>query len=176
MDDVRDKLSQCRITSTSFGPWLSAALRRFSLSPRPTARSARRRANGHPASYPTRNPDMYIPSSFRVSDEATILSFIERYDFGTIVTSSASDGIVATHVPILVKRVGTGVVLQGHVARANGHWRDFDGRTQALAIFQGPHGYVSPTWYTTAPRLRPAPCDRGPPRDVGYPGGPRPKI
>jgi transcriptional regulator len=96
---------------------------------------------------------MYIPPSFRVSDGATILSFIERYDFGTIVTSSASDGIVATHVPILVKRVGDRVVLQGHVARANGHWRHFDGRTQALAIFHGPHGYVSPTWYTTAPAV-----------------------
>jgi transcriptional regulator len=96
---------------------------------------------------------MYIPASFRVTDEATILTFIERYDFGTIVTSSASDGIVATHVPILVKRVGDRVVLQGHVARANGHWRDFDGRTQALAIFQGPHGYVSPTWYATAPAV-----------------------
>jgi transcriptional regulator len=96
---------------------------------------------------------MYIPASFRVSDEATIFSFIERYDFSTIVTSSARDGIVATHVPILVKRVGDRLVLQGHVARANGHWRDFDGVTQALAIFQGPHGYVSPTWYTTAPAV-----------------------
>jgi transcriptional regulator len=96
---------------------------------------------------------MYIPSSFRVADEPTIFSFIERYDFSTIVTSSASNGIVATHVPVLVKRDGDRVVLQGHVARANGHWRDFDGRTQALAIFQGPHGYVSPTWYTTGPAV-----------------------
>ena len=90
---------------------------------------------------------MYIPAAFRVSEEATILSFIERYDFSTIVTSSASDGMVATHVPVLVKRDGDRVVLQGHVARANEHWRSFDGRTQALAIFHGPHGYVSPTWY-----------------------------
>ncbi len=96
---------------------------------------------------------MYIPAPFRVSDEATIFSFIARYDFGTIVTSSASNGLIATHVPILVKRVGDRAVLQGHVARANGHWRDFDGSTQALAIFQGPNGYVSPTWYTTAPAV-----------------------
>ncbi len=96
---------------------------------------------------------MYIPLPFRVSDDATIFSFLERYDFSTIVTSSASDGLTATHVPVLVKRVSDRVVLQGHVARANGHWRDFDGRTQALAVFQGPHGYVSPTWYTTAPAV-----------------------
>ncbi len=96
---------------------------------------------------------MYIPASFRVSEEATIFSFIARYDFSTIVTSSPSNGMIATHVPILVKRVGDRAVLQGHVARANGHWRDFDGSTQALAIFQGPHGYVSPTWYTTAPAV-----------------------
>jgi len=96
---------------------------------------------------------MYIPASFRVSDEATILSFIGRYDFSTIVTSSPGSGMIATHVPVLVKQVGDRAVLQGHVARANGHWRDFDGSTQALAIFQGPHGYVSPTWYTTAPAV-----------------------
>ena len=96
---------------------------------------------------------MYIPAAFRVSEEATILSFIERYDFSTIVTSSASDGMVATHVPVLVKRDGDRVVLQGHVARANEHWRGFDGRTQALAIFHGPHGYVSPTWYATSPAV-----------------------
>jgi len=96
---------------------------------------------------------MYIPAAFRVSEEATILSFIERYDFSTIVTSSASDGMVATHVPVLVKRDGDRVVLQGHVARANEHWRGFDGRTPALAIFHGPHGYVSPTWYATAPAV-----------------------
>lgn len=96
---------------------------------------------------------MYIPEAFRVSDEATIFSFVARYDFGTIVTSSAGNGLIATHVPILVKRVGDRAILQGHVARANGHWRDFDGSTQALAIFQGPHGYVSPTWYTTTPAV-----------------------
>jgi transcriptional regulator len=96
---------------------------------------------------------MYIPASFRVSEEATIFSFIERYDFATIVTSSASEGMIATHVPVLLKRVGNGVVLQGHVARPNEHWRSFDGSTQALAIFQGPHGYVSPTWYTSAPAV-----------------------
>ena len=96
---------------------------------------------------------MYIPAAFRVSEEATILSFIERYDFSTIVTSSASDGMVATHLPVLVKRDGDRVVLQGHVARANEHWRGFDGRTPALAIFHGPHGYVSPTWYATSPAV-----------------------
>ncbi len=49
---------------------------------------------------------MYIPVSFGVSDEATVFSFIERYDFSTIVTSSSSDGMIVTHVPVLLKRLG----------------------------------------------------------------------
>src|SRR5581483_1560414 len=39
------------------------------------------------------------------------------------------------------------------VARANPHWRAFDGRQQALAIFHGPHSYISPTWYETSPAV-----------------------
>jgi transcriptional regulator len=96
---------------------------------------------------------MYIPTSFGVSDEATVLSFIDRYSFSTIVTSSSSDGMIVSHVPVLLKRSGDGSVLLGHVARANEHWRYFDGTTQALAIFQGPHGYVSPSWYAGAPAV-----------------------
>ena len=96
---------------------------------------------------------MYIPTSFRVSDEGTMFSFIERYDFGTVVTSSPQDGLLATHVPLLVRHVGERSVLLGHLARANEHWRYFDGKTPALVIFQGPHGYVSPSWYATTPAV-----------------------
>lgn len=96
---------------------------------------------------------MYIPTSFRGPDEATVLSFIERYDFATLVTSSSTDGMVATHIPVVLRVQGDRAALFGHVARANPHWRCFDGNTQALAIFQGPHGYVSPTWYATGPAV-----------------------
>jgi transcriptional regulator len=95
---------------------------------------------------------MYVPASFAVSDEKTLDSFIERYEFATL-TSSSSTGLVASHIPIMLRRSAGKAVLVGHVARANDQWRQFDGNAEALAVFHGPHAYVSPTWYTTAPAV-----------------------
>jgi len=94
----------------------------------------------------------YIPSPFRVSDEPTLLEFMRTYDFATIVSHSP-DGLVASHVPVLVRRSGPALLIVGHLARANPHWRLMDGKTPTLAIFHGPQGYVSPTWYATAPAV-----------------------
>jgi transcriptional regulator len=95
---------------------------------------------------------MYVPASFAVSDEKTLDSFIERYEFATL-TSSSSTGLVASHIPIMLRRSAGKAVLVGHVARANDQWRQFDGNAEALAIFHGPHVYVSPTWYATTPAV-----------------------
>src|SRR5215471_19198631 len=95
---------------------------------------------------------MYIPASFDVSDERILEWFIGRYAFATLITSSSA-GLSASHIPItLRKREGRGCLI-GHVARANGQWRTFDGKAEALAIFHGPHAYISPTWYATAPAV-----------------------
>ena len=95
---------------------------------------------------------MYVPASFAISDEKTLESFIERYDFATL-TSSSSTGLVASHIPIMLRPVAGKAVLIGHVARANDQWRQFDGKAEALAIFHGPHAYISPTWYSTSPAV-----------------------
>jgi transcriptional regulator len=96
---------------------------------------------------------MYIPPAFKVPNEAAAFELIERYDFGTIITSSPGRGMVATHLPLLLTSDARGSKLQGHVARANTHWQSFDGSTEAIAIFQGPHAYISPRWYATAPAV-----------------------
>jgi transcriptional regulator len=95
---------------------------------------------------------MYVPGSFAVSDEKILEAFIERYDFATL-TSSSSSGLVASHIPIMLRRSAGKAVLVGHVARANSHWRQFDGSAETLAIFHGPHAYVSPSWYATGPAV-----------------------
>ena len=94
----------------------------------------------------------YIPSHFRASDAGTLREFMETHDFAAIVSHSP-EGLVASHLPVLVRPAGAGVVIAGHMARANPHWRLMDGATPALAIFHGPHGYVSPTWYEAAPAV-----------------------
>lgn len=95
---------------------------------------------------------MYVPSSFDVSDGRILESFISRYGFATLITSSSA-GLIASHIPITLRKRGDANYLIGHVARANHQWHAFDGKTEALAIFHGPHAYVSPTWYATSPAV-----------------------
>lgn len=94
----------------------------------------------------------YIPRSFQVDDRTTLLEFIRSYDFATIVSCSDS-GPVVSHVPLIAREVGESVTLVGHLARANDHWRLMDGVTPMVAIFRGPNGYVSPTWYASGPSV-----------------------
>jgi len=77
---------------------------------------------------------------------------MEAYDFATIVRSPPQ-GLIATHVPVVVRRDESGVAIVGHVARANSHWQIMNGSEESLVIFQGPHSYVSPTWYANAPAV-----------------------
>ncbi|MBS0266237.1 MAG: FMN-binding negative transcriptional regulator [Planctomycetes bacterium] len=89
---------------------------------------------------------MYIPPSFEETDLETLQGLIENYSFGLLVTQA--DGTpVATHIPFLLERgAGPHGTLVCHLARANPQWHDAQGKP-ALAIFSGPHAYISPTWY-----------------------------
>jgi transcriptional regulator len=86
---------------------------------------------------------MYTPRHYRLEDDATIRALIARWPFATV--ASVVDGEpVATHIPVLME----GEHLVGHVARPNPLWRAIAGGAKVLAIFHGPHAYVSPAWYT----------------------------
>jgi transcriptional regulator len=96
---------------------------------------------------------MYLPKTFEVTDLSTLHEFIETYSFGTLVTV-AGEQPIATRLPLLLDRTsGRQGTLLGHVARANPQWRSFDGDRQCLAMFDGPHAYVSPSWYATSPAV-----------------------
>ena len=92
---------------------------------------------------------MYLPKSFEVTDSDKLIDVICRFSFATLITTA--DGVpFATHLPILHRpQAGTAGVLVGHVARANPQWQHFENTTESLAIFSGPHAYVSPSWYAT---------------------------
>ncbi|MDH3236032.1 MAG: FMN-binding negative transcriptional regulator [Alphaproteobacteria bacterium] len=90
---------------------------------------------------------MYIPKPFAESDRDTLFDLIDAHAFGLL--TSVDDGLpVGSHIPFILDRAsGEYGTLQGHVARANPQWRGFDGDTQVLCVFAGPHAYVSPGWY-----------------------------
>jgi transcriptional regulator len=96
---------------------------------------------------------MYLPKTFEVTDLSTLHEFIETYSFGTLVTV-AGEQPIATRLPLFLDRTsGRQGTLLGHVARANPQWRSFDGDRQCLAMFDGPHAYVSPSWYASSPAV-----------------------
>ncbi len=93
---------------------------------------------------------MYLPRTFREDDLATLHALMQRYSFATLVTQQAGM-LAASHLPLLLEpQEGPYGTLLGHMARANPQWQDFATQTEVLAMFQGPHTYVSPSWYTEA--------------------------
>ncbi|WP_417382645.1 FMN-binding negative transcriptional regulator [Gimesia sp.] len=89
---------------------------------------------------------MYVPSSFAETDLNTLHRFIERHSFATLVTH-AGDCPFASHLPLLLDRSeGEFGQLIGHLAKANTQADQLQS-VSPLAIFHGPHAYISPTWY-----------------------------
>ena len=67
--------------------------------------------------------------------------------FATIITTDENNLPVATSLPFLVRQNNDEIILQAHFAKANPQWKHLEKNTQVLVIFQGPHCYVSPSWY-----------------------------
>ena len=96
---------------------------------------------------------MYIPTPFLVDDPKVIVAFMQQFDFAAVVSHSDAAGFVVSHVPVLIREVGSDLHIVGHVARGNSHWRLMESQAELMVIFQGPHAYVSPTWYATTPAV-----------------------
>src|SRR5215467_5979107 len=90
---------------------------------------------------------MYIPKHFREDDLNTLHSLMRTYSFATLITQH--EGIpFASHLPfILDTERGPYGTLLAHMARPNPQWHDLTGEQEVLVIFQGPHAYISPSWY-----------------------------
>jgi transcriptional regulator len=95
---------------------------------------------------------VYIPEHFRVREHADAVAFMRANPF-LILVSDGPEGPYATHVPVViresVRESGDQLVIRGHVAKANPHWRYLQEKPLCLAIFHGPHAYISPSNYTT---------------------------
>jgi transcriptional regulator len=97
---------------------------------------------------------VYRPKPFEAPDRAWCHRLIEAESFGTLVGADPTGAPFATHLPFLLDadRGPLGTLL-GHVARANPQWRYFTDGRPVLAIFTGPHAYVSPAWYGVHPSV-----------------------
>lgn len=91
---------------------------------------------------------MYVPKHFSVEDRDSLDRVIRDNPFGLLV-GAAGGAPFATHLPFLLD----GDRLLAHVARGNPHWKAIDGKAEMLAVFSGPHAYVSPRWYAPGPAV-----------------------
>ncbi len=111
---------------------------------------------------------VYLPPAFSETRTELLIEHIERHEFGLLVSHGApgtNGGLIASQIPFLVERRGGLLYLQGHLARANPQGADLDGPgdspvddpgdgdREALAIFEGPHAYISPSWYEAGPAV-----------------------
>ncbi|MGF1629236.1 MAG: FMN-binding negative transcriptional regulator [Kiloniellaceae bacterium] len=98
---------------------------------------------------------MYVPEAFRLTDRARVAEVVRAFDFALLVT--APEGRTqASHLPFLYDPdAGPEGTLYAHMARANPQWQEFavlaERGGEALVVFQGPHSYISPTWYGEGP-------------------------
>src|SRR5581483_11204826 len=92
---------------------------------------------------------MYTPKHFKQEDLAVVHEAMTRSGFVSLVTQTES-GLSATQAPVIFNpKEGEFGVLRGHIARANEQWKISVADREAMAIFTGPNGYVSPNWYAS---------------------------
>jgi transcriptional regulator len=89
---------------------------------------------------------MYIPAPFAEDRVEVLDEFIRAHPFGILVSNGA-DVPNATHVPMYLVRDGSKAVLRCHLARANPHCQALEPSPCVLAVFSGPHHYITPSWY-----------------------------
>lgn len=95
---------------------------------------------------------VYLPPAFTETRREVLVAHIERFDFGMLVTHGTV-GLIASQIPFLAEERDGKLFLQGHVARVNPQAADFDGKSEAVAVFTGPHAYISPSWYEAGPAV-----------------------
>jgi transcriptional regulator len=87
---------------------------------------------------------MYIPALFKHENQVEILEIIGKYPFATVI--SGGENPYVSHLPIVVDSGKKDLVLLGHLARGNPHWKLLKD-SKVTVIFHGPNTYITPKWY-----------------------------
>jgi transcriptional regulator len=91
---------------------------------------------------------MYQPDHFRVDDLAQLHALMRKRPFAALVSAGPA-GLYGSHLPTVLKHEGEFGVIECHLARANPHCQELAAVSEALMIFQGAEGYITPNWYAT---------------------------
>lgn len=90
---------------------------------------------------------MYIPDLYKNENQEAITAFLKENSFGILINQT-NGKLWATHIPLELGINAEGkTILEGHISKENPQWQGFAENDQILAIFSGPHSYISPSWY-----------------------------
>ncbi len=90
---------------------------------------------------------MYIPQHYKNENLAEIKEFLVNNSFGILI-NTVDNKPWATHIPLELDKTNDGKdILVGHIAKANPQWKHFSENQEVLCIFNGPHSYISSSWY-----------------------------
>jgi transcriptional regulator len=90
---------------------------------------------------------MYIPDLYKNENQEAITAFLKENSFGVLINQT-NGKLWATHIPLeLSINLEGKTILEGHISKENPQWQGFAENDQILAIFSGPHSYISPSWY-----------------------------
>lgn len=96
---------------------------------------------------------MYQPPHFKSGDRAHALKLMRDHPFASLISADDAGLPFASHVPLHLQEQGDQLVLLGHCAKPNPHWRYLKARPQAVVTFMGPHAYLSPRVYPDLARV-----------------------
>jgi transcriptional regulator len=97
---------------------------------------------------------MYMPPQFNAKDPAIALELMRAHPFASLISNDDEGLPFVTHLPIVAEQhEGDQLVLLGHCAKPNPHWRYLQARPQAIVTFMGPHSYLSPSVYPDLARV-----------------------
>ncbi|ESU22254.1 sporulation regulation protein [Flavobacterium enshiense DK69] len=90
---------------------------------------------------------MYIPELYKNENAAEIKNFLKSNSFGVLINQTEGK-LWGTHIPLELETNQQGKeVLFGHISKENPQWKAFENNNDVLAIFSGPHSYISSSWY-----------------------------
>jgi len=96
---------------------------------------------------------MYLPPQFKSDERAHALALMREHAFASLISIDEAGLPFVTHLPLHAQEQGDQLVLLGHVAKPNPHWRYLQARPQAVVTFLGPHAYMSPKVYPDLARV-----------------------
>jgi transcriptional regulator len=96
---------------------------------------------------------VFVPEHYRERDPTVLFAAMRAHAFATIISADEDGAPLATWIPFVIEGTPARPVILGHLARINDQWRSWSAERPVLALFQGPHHYVSPAWYASSPNV-----------------------